>query len=142
MQHTLFKILTSPHSSNSALTAAKAASLMFAECIAILTCTSLVLIRSTLTCALSSILNTLAKKPWDILRLLLWTLMTVILSLIVTAVGRLGVLRAGDFDRSVRVRRMGCCDERTGSGTTIVPFPSGFLTFLMRIWIGGEAWMT
>lgn len=69
--------------------------------------------------------------------------MTIILSLIVTAVGRLGVLRCCDRERLDGVRE---CENVPfplfASGITIVPFPRGFLTFLMRIGIGGLAWMT
>ena len=57
--------------------------------------------------------------------------MTEILSLIVTAVGLLGVFLIVPFD--ILSLSRGRPEASTGSGTTIVPFPRGFLTFFIRI---------
>src|SRR3569833_325105 len=84
--------------------------------------------------------KTRATKPWAMDRLLEWMLMTEILSLMVTAVGRLGVLRRLASDgRDLRSCWPGAS---SGSGMTMVPAPRGFLTFLMRMGIGGFALMT
>src|ERR1700728_924106 len=95
------------------------------------TCTSLVEIRSTDICLLSRIEKIFAKKPCEIDRLFEWTLMTEILSLIVTAVGLLGVFLTGPLE--ILSLSRGRLEASTGSGTTIVPSPRGFLTFFIRI---------
>lgn len=66
--------------------------------------------------------------------------MTVMLFLIVTAVGRFGVFRSDGSDG--RDRLICWAGDITGSGTTMVPYPRGFFTFLILIWMGGSALMT
>ena len=94
-------------------------------------------IRSTESCRLSSIEKTFAKKPWDIDLLFEWTLMTVILSLIVTAVGRFGVFLATKALELLEC--LSSLGRGKGSGKMMVPFPREFLTFLIRSLMGGFA---
>src|SRR3954451_19078462 len=79
-----------------------------------------------------------AKKPCDRDRLLEWTLMTKILCLMVTAVGRFGLC----MKLGLRVRnRRGSCpgvvlsSSAVESGKIMVPLFFGFMTFLMRMGI-------
>ena len=105
--------------------------------IAILTWTSLVLIRSTTTPNLSSVPNIPAKKPWETLFRFELTFNTMICSLIVTAVGRRlrcessVVLAKSWRDRGAVDKSLGRSESR--SGWITVPPPRGFWTFFIRI---------
>lgn len=94
---------TSPHSSSSLMAASKWEGLESAEWMAMETCTSDVEMRSTLMQWLLRMANTRAKKPCDMDRLFECTLMTAMLSLMVTAVGRLGVFRLEGSDGRERL---------------------------------------
>ncbi len=66
-----------------------------------------------------------------------------ILSLIVTAVGRLGILRKLDRMAVLNVLDLAVLgSQRVGSGLTMVPMPRALLTFLMRIGTRGMALIT
>lgn len=119
--------------------------------IAILTCTSLVLIKSTTTPNRSSVPKIPARNPWLTLFLFEWTLSTTTFSLYVTAVGSRFLLHSSAANAILfRLRLRDCSetgsgmgDEReasedisvSGSGWMTVPPPRGFSTFLMRMGI-------
>lgn len=121
--------------------------------IAMLTCTSLVLIRSTTTPKRSSTPKMPARNPCDTLLRLLFTFSTTMCSLIVTAVGCLCAPPPPPSSASSPSGRYAhCCAaplaprnadaacaaalaSMSGSGWITVPPPLGFSTFLMRIGI-------
>jgi hypothetical protein len=112
---------------------------------AILTCTSLVLIKSTTTPNRSRVPNTPAKKPCETFFRLELTLRTIMCSLMVTAVGMRSCLcSSATSDNSCSLdNETGSgtlCDpiscwtaglSMSGSGCMTVPPPFGFLTFLI-----------